>query len=175
MLFRGKYRIPSARWATWDYRRAGWYFVTICTREKRRVLGEVVEGEMKLSPLGRLVAEEWEHTVRSRPGIEMDEWVVMPNHLHLIVRIVCSAEAVEARAGSLKSSGLKGDSLGAIIGQFKAACTRRAWGAGYHDFAWQARFFEHVIRNQSSLEKVRDYIRHNPQMWPTDRDNIENM
>jgi REP-associated tyrosine transposase len=74
-----------------------------------------------------------------------------------------------------KSSHLRARSLGAIIGQFKAACTRRAWAAGHQDFAWQARFFDHVIREQGSLEKIRDYIRHNPHMWHTEKDNVENL
>src|SRR5437667_144262 len=72
-------------------------------------------------------------------------------------------------------SRLKAGSVGAIIGQFKSACTKRIWSAGFSEFAWQSRFYDHIIRNQESLDKIRDYILHNPVMWETDKDEPENL
>jgi len=81
----------------------------------------------------------------------------------------------ETARRAVSTSSLKPNSLGAIMGQFKAACTRRIWAAGFHDFAWQPRFFDRVIRNQDELEKVREYIRLNPLMWDKEAGNIENL
>ncbi len=132
--------------------------------------------------MGRIVAEEWQKTVQVRPGIELDEWQVMPNHFHAIIHIV-DVPRRDGPVGRLKyetfhrnvSTGLKPNSLGSIIGQFKSACTRRISAAGFHNFAWQPRFFDRVIRNRDELEKVRDYIRHNPLMWHTNESTIENI
>ncbi len=88
MLFRDKYRIPSARWQRWDYTRPAWYFVTVCSKEKVCFFGRVVHGQVRLSAMGRIVAEEWQKTVQVRAGIELDEWQVMPNHFHGIIHIV---------------------------------------------------------------------------------------
>ena len=76
---------------------------------------------------------------------------------------------------NVSTSSLKPSSLGSIMGQFKSACTRRIWAAGFHDFAWHPRFFDRVIRNQDELEKLRDYIRHNPLMWDKEQASIENL
>ncbi len=163
----------------------------MCSKEKECFFGRVVHGQVKLSALGRIVAEEWQKTGRVRAGIELDEWQVMPNHFHGIIHIVDTPRR-DAPVGRLKHetppagrlkyetfhrnvSTLKPNSLGSIIGQFKSACTRRISAAGFHNFAWQPRFFDRVIRNRDELEKVRDYIRHNPLMWDTNESTIENI
>ena len=193
MLYRDKYRIPSARWVNWDYTRAAWYFVTVCTKDMERFFGEVVGGETKLSGTGKIVAEEWLKTSQIRPGVELDEWQVMPNHFHGILHILdvetarraVSTKEMPPPAVSEKEtfhrnvstrtphretphrgvSTLKANSPGAIVGQFKAACTRRIWAAGHSRFAWQTRFFDRLIRTPGELDKIRAYIRHNPLVW----------
>ena len=193
-LFKDKFRIPSARLPKWDYTRAAGYFVTLCTKGSVHSFGDVVEGEMILSPMGRIVAEEWQKTPRLRLSVELDQWQIMPNHLHgiLILKEVETARRAVSRRGGSPTLGtpgetpqrgvstpdhsrLKAGSLGAIIGQFKSACTKRIWSAGFSEFAWQARFYDHIIRNQESLDKIRDYILHNPVMWETDKDEPENL
>jgi len=86
-LFKGIYRVPSARLQNWDYTRGAWYYVTLCTRKLACFFGEVVEGKVVLSPLGRIVAEEWQKTPRARPNVSFDQWQIMPNHLHGILVI----------------------------------------------------------------------------------------
>jgi len=86
-LFKDKYRVESARLHQWDYTAAAWYFVTICTRKLQCLLGEIVEGEMRLSRIGEIVAEEWQRTAQVRPGVQLDASCVMPNHLHGIIVI----------------------------------------------------------------------------------------
>lgn len=85
--FKGKYRIPSTRLPGWDYANAGYYFVTIVTHGRIPYFGEIVAGEMHLSPIGDIVANEWVKTPQIRPNVQLDEWVIMPNHLHAILVI----------------------------------------------------------------------------------------
>jgi len=198
VLFKQKYRIKSARLPGWDYAAAGWYFVTICTRERRCCFGDVVSDTVHLSIIGKIVAEEWLKTERIRSGVKLDQWVIMPNHLHGIVilegneppqrggstlgmsgRVVATSADVNRpprRGGStLGMSGWKPNSLGAIMGQFKSASTKRIWTAGYRDFSWQARFYDHIIRDERSLHDIREYIINNPMKWELDKDNPENL
>jgi putative transposase len=174
--FRGKYRIESTRLPGWDYTNAGWYFVTFCTRDRIRFLGHIVGQEMHLSPAGEIVAEEWQRTAHIRPNVVLDKWVVMPDHLHGIIVIVeappRSTEAAR-RVGS-STSRLTSGSLGAIIGQLKSVCTKRIRAAGPADFAWHPRFYEHIIRDQASLRRIRAYIASNPARWARDRHNPAN-
>jgi REP element-mobilizing transposase RayT len=86
--FKDKYRVESTRLPGWDYAGAGWYFVTICTWNRECLFGEIVDGEMRLSSIGEIVAEEWQKTPDIRPNVVLDEWVIMPNHLHGIIVIL---------------------------------------------------------------------------------------
>ncbi len=180
-LFKNKYRIESTRLAGWDYSGVGLYFVTICTREKECFFGGVVDSEMRLSPIGKIVTDEWQKTPTIRPNVALDEWVVMPNHMHGIIVIndpsVGTPRAVETprRGVSTKpdsqpvSSRLKRGSLGSIIGQFKSICTKRIWAQGYSHFGWQERYYDRIIRNERALQNIRHYIASNPSKWNSDR------
>src|SRR5512135_1100423 len=86
-LFKNKYRIESARLRGYDYSSPGLYFVTICTKNRVSYFGDVVNGKMELSPMGNIVADEWQKTPDIRANVQLDEWVVMPNHLHGIIWI----------------------------------------------------------------------------------------
>lgn len=183
-LYKDKYRVESARLKGWDYSAVGYYFVTICTRDRLCTLGNVVDGVMWLSPVGKIVAEEWQKTALIRENVNLDEWVVMPNHLHGIVvihenetfhRNVSTESKLcrDAPVGRLPVTRLYKGSLGSIIGQFKSVCTKRIWAAG-HDFAWQSRFHDEIIRNENMLDKVREYICNNPLKWELDQENPAN-
>jgi hypothetical protein len=86
-LFKDRYRSESARMKGWDYASTGYYFVTICTRGRECWLGNVVDGVMDLSSAGVIVAEEWQKTESIRENVALDEWVIMPNHIHGIIVI----------------------------------------------------------------------------------------
>ena len=170
--FKSRYRVESARRPGWDYSAAGWYFVTICTRDHVPFFGEVVGGDMVQSPIGQIVAEEWQRTPDVRSSVVLDEWIVMPNHLHGILVIVDTPHIVKTpRRGvfTTKRGRLVAGSLGAIIGQVKSVCTKRIWAAGSTDFGWQSRFHDHIIRNDESLQRIREYIINNPRKWTEDR------
>lgn len=86
-LFRNKYRIPTARAPWWDYSRDGAYFVTICTKGRLHFFGEVVNGEMCLSEIGQIATEMWKGIPDHFPFVHLDEFVVMPSHMHGIIII----------------------------------------------------------------------------------------
>lgn len=86
-LYKNKYRIESTRCKNWDYTSNGYYFVTICTRNRECFFGDVVANQMDLSAIGEIAAEEWHKTEQIRPNVELDEWIVMPNHIHGIIII----------------------------------------------------------------------------------------
>ena len=147
--------------------------MTICTQDRQCVLGKIVEGSVVLKPAGQIVEEEWWRTVTVREHVELDEFVVMPNHVHGIVVLTSEGRKTSQRDVSTKP-GLRPDSLGAIVGQFKSICTKRIRGAGFSKFGWQRRFYEHIIRDERSLGSIRQYIVDNPAKWELDADNPEN-
>jgi len=169
LLFRGRFRIPSARHPGWDYRWAGVYSVTICTRGRARCLGDVVDGQVSLSPLGAVVAEEWLEIPHRHSRVELDEWIVMPDHMHGIL-IFHGRSREDSRRGSKH---LQSQSLGAVIGQFKSKVTKRIW---WHlrqkDFGWQPRFHDAIVRNPAHLAHLRAYIRDNPRRWNSRNTNV---
>ncbi len=91
-LFKNKYRVESTRLKGWDYTAAGLYFVTVCAKNRECFFGNVVNAEMCLSPIGEIVADEWQQTPRVRPYVELDEWIIMPNHVHGIIAIGNAAD-----------------------------------------------------------------------------------
>ena len=189
-LYKNKYRIESARCPNWDYASNGYYFVTICTRNRQCFFGNVNAGKMQLSDIGVIVAQEWHKTPQIRPNVQLDEWVVMPNHFHGIIiiknpletfrrvetfrRNVSSINNENAPNDNQNKSRLKPNSLGSIIGQFKSVCTKQIWKMGFTDFRWQTRFHDHIIRDEESLYRIRQYIINNPQKWELDRNNPKN-
>jgi len=184
-LFKNKYRIESARLKGWDYASAGWYFVTICTQNREPYFGEVIDQEMRLSPIGEIACQFWsEIPQHSSSNIQVDTFVVMPNHVHGIIVI----EDVNGRDGARRDGACtvstrstmskispKAGSLGAIVRSYKSAVTRWARMNQQPFFDWQARFFDHIIRDEKGLNKIRDYIATNPARWDTDRNNLANL
>jgi REP element-mobilizing transposase RayT len=176
--FQNKYRIESTRLRGWDYSNPGLYFVTIVTRDRFAWFGKIVNGAMVLSPSGEIVAEEWQKTAVIRPAVHLDAWVVMPDHVHGIIIKTAADDGVETprRGVSTPRRGVstvtpnnwQPNSLGSIVNQFKSICTKRIRAAGYTDFAWQSRFYDHIIRNEKSLENIRKYIVNNPTRWDLD-------
>jgi putative transposase len=93
-LFRNRYLISSSRLKVWDYASPGYYFVTICTKNRQFWFGEVRNSEISLSAVGRIVVEELLKTPQIRPNVDLDAWVVMPNHMHVIFVIKSNAVVV---------------------------------------------------------------------------------
>lgn len=163
----------SIRLKDYDYTQNGAYFVTICTHERLCMFGQVVEGAMVVSEGGRIVTKEWEQTATVRSSVELDAFVVMPNHVHGILVITESVRATRRVAPT--STTLQSGSLGAIIGQFKSTVTKRINHLPHppDHRIWQCNYYEHIIRNEESLNHTRAHIVNNPAKWAEDSLYIE--
>jgi putative transposase len=161
------YKDQSRRLQSWDYSTPSEYFVTICTQYKAPHFGIIDSGVVKLTTIGEIVAQEWEETGNLRENVQIDEFVVMPNHLHGILFLLDSVGT--PRRGVHKSNALTSGSLGSIIGQYKSTCTRRIRATTNRDFAWQSRYYDHVIRDERDHQRIRKYIRENPSKWSLDK------
>jgi putative transposase len=187
-LFKNKYRIESTRLKGWDYRSAGYYFVTICTQNRVHYFGEVAKGDMRLSIVGEIAARFWTEIPSHHTQVELDEFVVMPNHVHGIIVIVDGVETLHATslpATSLPATSLrnqkmsdispKAGSVGAIVRSYKSAVSRWAGENGIASFEWQSRFYDHIIRDEISFKQIRQYIFDNPVKWESDHENPANL
>lgn len=147
-------RRRSIRLRDYHYSRAGAYFITVCTVGRELLFGEVKDDEMALNELGWIVEEEWLQSARIRSEIELDAWVVMPNHVHGIVII-----ADESRRGDrpVARGGPRPKSLGAMMAGLKSAVTKRinAMRGTPGALVWQRNYYEHIIRNESTLYWIR--------------------
>jgi len=179
--FKGKYRIPSTRLQNWDYRWSGYYFVTICTENKETYFGEIKDGKMHLSPIGIIADVLWHEIKNHAKNVELDEFIVMPNHVHGILILdnddfdtVETGHALSLlhqqqpkTIGQQRFQNIGKNSLSSIIGSYKSAVTKHARRLGY-DFAWQTRFYDHIIRNEKSYKNIKYYIINNPAKWNDD-------
>jgi putative transposase len=173
-LFREKYRIESARKPGWDYTLPGWYFVTICTQGRKPHFGRVANATVNLSPIGEYADACWKQVPQHHHHVDVDEFVVMPNHMHAIVIIGGPDRLPELRkrqkfkrVAELNDVRPRANSLGAVVGSFKSTVTR--WCVAKHvEFEWQPRFHDRIIRGKNSLKAAREYIRDNPANWCRD-------
>ena len=165
-----KHHRRSIRLRGYDYSQAGFYFVTICCYQRQRLFGEVVDGEMQLNQYGEIVENEWTKSSVIRQEIELDEYIVMPNHFHGIVIINPVGANRRSPLPSTHSS-MKPCSLSSLMAEFKSAVTkqiniiRNAPGTP----VWQRNYYEHIIRNERSLNNIRQYIINNPLSWHQDQ------
>ena len=175
-LYQNKYRISSARLQSWDYASEGLYFVTICTQNREYFFGEVINGEMQQSEIGQVANEEWFKTPGLRPdmNLELGEFVVMPNHIHGIIIIRENQYNSDTNNPDRVSTtpknqfGPQRKNLASIIRGYKSAVTIYA-RKNQIDFAWQPRFYEHIIRSPDDYDRISKYIAHNPQKWQDDK------
>jgi len=162
----------SPRLLNWDYTSTAYYFVTICTKNKQCFLGKIIDDNSQLSEMGEIVADEWIKTSSIRKNVELGQWVVMPNHIHGIIYIDNGTKMRTAQR-AVPTVGLICNSLGAIVGQFKTKCTKRIWAAGYKFFAWQPRYYDHIVRDEEDSNRINEYIINNPKNWRKDTQNPE--
>ena len=140
-------RIPG-----FDYSSEHYYFVTICTHEKKCIFGHVG----KLNGLGRIAEDGLKQLCVHYKGVYVDKMVVMPNHIHAIIVIGCENKEE------------KHPSLNTVIGQYKSGVSRRIHEQLPDLVVWQRSFHDHVIRNRADYEKIWNYIEGNPSKWMDD-------
>jgi REP element-mobilizing transposase RayT len=152
----------SIRLPGYDYAQGGAHYITLCTARRARLFGHIAAGRMTLSALGRAAEEEWLQTPQIRPNVDLDAFVVMPDHFHAVV-------VIAERADVATASGFRSPShtLGAIVRGFKAAVTRQAntlWQTSGM-IVWQRNYYEHIVRDDADLDRIRRYIAANPTRW----------
>jgi REP element-mobilizing transposase RayT len=156
------------------------YYVTICTKDRVCCLGEIKDNNVYLSEIGKIVFGEWLKTPKLRPNVFLDDFIIMPNHLHGILEIKDGPNAVETHCNaSLQRTqntfGPQRKNLPSIIRGFKGASTKRINDKfGYNLFVWQPRYYEHIIKNEEDYARIKEYIAHNPVNWEFDRNNPKN-
>lgn len=186
----------SIRLPNYDYSQPGAYFVTIVTWHRECLFGEIVNGEMKLNGLGKIVQWEWLRLPKRFYFIELGTFVVMPNHFHgiLIFRENVGAthsgltsvfpnkpslpnETTDGVEGWPLPHGPKPASLGAVISQFKSRVTKQLWKIPTWNRIpiWQRNYYEHIIRNEEDLQNKTNYIEANPMLWAQDDENPLNV
>lgn len=164
----------SIRLRGYDYSQAGTYFITLCRQNRECLFGAVERSKVTLSPSGWVVREELIRTTWVRRNVGLDQFVIMPNHLHAILILnegIRATRRVAPTHAAARGPG-KG-SLGAVIGQFKSNSAKRINELrGTPGVAvWQRNYFEHVIRSERGLENIRKYIELNPAVWELDPEN----
>jgi REP-associated tyrosine transposase len=173
-----KHKRSSIRIKGYDYSQRGVYFVTLCVKKKAHLLGCVEDGALILSEIGKIVEKYWLEIPEHFPGVRLDEYVIMPNHVHGLIEIITDVGA-DSLVGAENLQPLRNvnryqqaipRSLSSIIRGFKIGVTK--W-CHYHDynFVWQRNYYDHIVRNEAELNRIRDYILHNPLQWQFDREN----
>jgi REP element-mobilizing transposase RayT len=165
----------SLRIRNFDYTSEGVYYVTQCVHNRRHIFGEIKNGKMHLSSIGEMVQNAWLGLPRYDPRVSLDEFIVMPNHIHGI--IVIDSDGLESHRGRARGPAPTNSyhplSLPDLLQRFKSWTTRQ-----YLDISppsagrlWQRTFYDHVVRNDTDLRRIREYIRHNPANGETDPEN----
>jgi putative transposase len=210
----------SIRLQGYDYSSAGAYFITMCTQNRECLFGNIIVGatpcgcpisppracpEMVLNQAGAMVQTVWDEIPIHYTRTEIDEFVVMPNHIHGIIVIGavgatpcgCPDPGTGASGqnnGQARGPGNNGQargpaptgktgilSLGDIVHRFKTMTTKRyadgvkqLWWQSFAGKLWQRNYWEHIIRNEMELNRIREYIHDNPSQWESDRLNLHN-
>lgn len=189
--YKNKYSVSSIRLQNWDYASNAAYFVTICTHDRINYFGEITGGEMDLSNVGVLADVLWWEIVHHTRYVELDAFVVMPNHVHGIIilnkpmdisssnrdgdngrTVACNDSTIITTANDFNKQmsviSPKPESLPTIIRSYKSAVTYHCNRLGF-SFKWQPKYYDHIIRDGVAFERIRNYILNNPANWKDDK------
>ncbi|MBP3372730.1 MAG: transposase [Clostridia bacterium] len=152
------------RLQNYDYSNSGYYFVTVCTYEKRMLLSQIVgqglaPAENRLTEYGKIVQEELLALENRYANVRIDQFVVMPNHIHAIVVLQNDSAAGASPCPTLSD----------VVCVFKSIATRRCRPAGFKGKFFQTSYYDHIIREREDYEKIWEYIEYNPIKWNDDR------
>ena len=172
----------SIRLKGYEYSRKGAYFVTICTWNRECLFGNISDGQMVLNGAGKIVGRVWEDLPARFPSVELDVFGVMPNHVHGIIAIVGAGlappntrvqQAAPLQALPQKGAAGSAPTLGDVVRAFKSISAIRVNGhlSRSGQPLWQRNYYEHIIRTDDELNRIRQYIRDNPMSWLEDREN----
>lgn len=163
--YQNKYRIESSRCRNWDYGSPGYYFITICTENRQWYFGYISNKIFIPSKIGQHTIDCWKSMPDFHPFISLDEFTLMPDHLHGIVKISSTgSENQDIKSHVPNRFGPQLNNLAVAIRGLKMAVTSYA-KSNHIDFRWQPRFHDHIIRDDAELLRIRKYIYKNPRKW----------
>ena len=172
--------MESTRLRGYDYSRNGVYFITICTKNRICLFGEIVidvtpntpnfiSAKIKLSDAGEIVYDCWYDLPNHYPNLILDEFIIMPNHVHGIIIIENNIETGLRPVSTEKQK----YGLSEFVRAFKSFSSRRINEIRKPNRSeiWQPRFYDHIIHSDNELDRIRNYIKNNPKNWVNDRNN----
>ncbi len=189
-LYNNKYRIESNRLNGYDYTREGAYFITICVRYHQHRFGTIKDGKLLPTPEGEIAQQCWIELFEHFDTAKMDEFVIMPNHMHGIIFIddpeQKAAHHKQIQQAALEDEeyfllpprgGITGDnnvmltrhSIGKMLRWYKAKCTYKIRNELGKPFEWQGNYYDNIIRNEIDFRRIQDYIINNPVKWEADK------
>jgi REP element-mobilizing transposase RayT len=167
----------SIRLKEYDYSLPGAYFITICTYDKQCILSDIIDGELRLRETGKIVEECWNDIPNHFPNVELDEFVVMPDHIHGIIIIHEPVGAIHESPLPASVYERRTMMLPKIVGRFKMNSAKRInillAASGSH--VWQRNYYEHVLRDDKDLNNIRNYIAGNPVRWALDAEHPDTL
>lgn len=176
-----KHHRRSIRMKGFDYSQPGKYFITICTHQRQLLFGDIVDGVMMLNELGQIVQQCWTEIPKHYPDVKIDEFVVMPNHMHGIITIAAGNDGIHRGGTRVMGATTRhqpqhvhpmqpcgtSQTIGAIVRGFKIGVTKWARQNTNIHTVWQRNYHDQIIWNQQALHNIRRYIIQNPSKWKT--------
>ncbi len=162
-----QFRLPY-----YNYASSGLYFVTICTDRRKNIFGKIIKSEIELSKIGQYLEECIQNLSKKLKYVFVDDFVIMPNHVHIIISIDNPDEEFAIKEKEFRP---RRGSLSIVVRNLKSTVTLLARRTQPDIIVWQKRFYDRIIRNENELHRVRKYIRDNPMQWEEDRNNPENL
>ena len=153
----------NIRLKNFNYASGRYYFITICCYKQKSFFGKIQKEDMTLNSFGQIAYQEWLNMHEKRVNLKLDKFIIMPNHMHGII----NSDAMTGEA-SLALTNV----LGNIIGGYKSAVTKeinKRIGDINKTEVWQRSYWDRVIRNETELYEIRNYIKNNPLSWELDK------
>jgi REP element-mobilizing transposase RayT len=186
--FKTKYQTKSSRFKNWDYSLPSNYFITICTLNRNNFFGKIENQIMEFSTKGQIALIELQKTIKLHQNLTIDPWVIMPNHLHLLISfrnlLVQTHRGASLHDNSRPSiithshsnhpnfyqriNQKSNQTIPNLIKQFKSAVKRQCQNQNLF-FAWQPNYFDIIIDNQKQLQTIKNYIQNNPINYQKDK------
>ena len=157
----------------WDYSAPGYYFITLVTYQRECIFGKIEGQKMILSSIGEIIKEEWLKSFEMREELFCDSWVIMPNHIHAILKII-RKESQSDKDQAVINHGVAcrpPRSVSSFVAGFKSSATKRInlFRNTPGKKVWQDRFHDHIIKNTDGYQNIHNYILNNPLNWQDDR------
>jgi REP element-mobilizing transposase RayT len=189
-IFASKYKLKSSRLKNFDYSTPGIYFITTCTYRHNNFFGKIINNQMELSKMGLIVKSELLKTFKIRKNLKLHQYVIMPNHIHLLIEIKYQINNNDFNVETprrdvstnpdilIKNQNIhkpeiaiknwRPNSIGSIVCQFKSVCTKRINPKTIF-FAWQPRYHDIIIKNEKQYFTIKNYIKNNVINWEKDK------